>query len=96
MFHDGSGSSSVSKSCDKNGFVMSSSRGTKGEVKWSGCSRSVIYSLDLPCLEESSEIPDAAWDHYIKFGEYPGQYWTPDEQCKVTQFAENEHKTQTP
>ncbi len=72
----------TSSSCEKNGFVMSPSRGTKGEVKWSSCSSLTIASMNLPCLTDRSDFP-AEWDHQRLFGEYPGLYWTPDEQCKI-------------
>ena len=40
--------------CAKDGFIMSPSRGTKGESEWSSCSVSALHQADLHCLEEES------------------------------------------
>lgn len=40
MHHDGS-----SNYCPKEGFIMSPSRGTSGEVSWSSCSSQVLQTL---------------------------------------------------
>ena len=55
MHHDGSAG------CSRNGFVMSASRGTKGEVKWSQCSRNVVQSLNMDCLRDDNGAPPE-WD----------------------------------
>ena len=48
--------STIFLGCKSNGFVMSPSRGTKGEVIWSSCSRRVVQSLDMDCLMENNGV----------------------------------------
>ena len=57
--------------CSSNGFVMSASRGTKGEVTWSTCSRNVAQSLDKDCLRDNDGGP-SEWDHMDKYDNRPG------------------------
>ncbi len=59
--------------CDKDGYVMSFSRGTKGEVLWSTCSAEVIDKLNMPCLEEKSAPPAPENDHAAKYKNVPGK-----------------------
>ena len=68
--------------CAKNGFVMSPSRGTKGEVIWSSCSRRVVQSLNMACLEENNGHKKPEWDHYQKYRDMPGLKLSSDEQCQ--------------
>ena len=68
--------------CAKNGYVMSPSRGTKGEVIWSSCSRRVVQSLDMACLEENNGHKKPEWDHYQKYRDMPGLKLSSDEQCQ--------------
>ena len=58
--------------CSSNGFVMSASRGTKGEVTWSTCSRNVAQSLDKDCLRDNDGGP-SEWDHMDKYDNRPGK-----------------------
>lgn len=41
MYHDG-----VGNSCALEGYIMSPSRGTKGETTWSTCSAEVVADLE--------------------------------------------------
>lgn len=66
--------------CDSNGYVMSASRGTLGEVTWSTCSRSVAQSLDKDCLRDNDGGP-YKWDHMDKYDNRPGYKLGADEQC---------------
>ena len=66
MHHDGSAG------CSSNGFVMSASRGTKGEVTWSTCSRNVAQSLDKDCLRDNDGGP-SQWNHMDKYDNRPGK-----------------------
>ena len=59
--------------CSSNGFVMSASRGTKGEVTWSTCSRNVAQSLDKDCLRDNDGGP-SEWNHMDKYDNRPGKY----------------------
>lgn len=78
MHHDSSGNN-----CPKEGFIMSPSRGTNGEVTWSGCSSDVASKLDkAKCLfDEPASITEEfnAW----KFKGFPGQTWTAKKQCEL-------------
>ena len=58
--------------CSSNGFVMSASRGTKGEVTWSTCSRNMAQSLDKDCLRDNDGGP-SEWDHMDKYDNRPGK-----------------------
>ncbi|RWS05253.1 A disintegrin and metalloproteinase with thrombospondin motifs 16-like protein, partial [Dinothrombium tinctorium] len=64
--------------CPSNGFLMSSNRGTKGEIKWSICSSKLFNSLEASCLYDKPEV--SRFDHR-KF-QFPGQYWDANDQCK--------------
>ena len=68
--------------CSMNGYVMSASRGTKGEVTWSRCSARVVQNLNKECLMENSGPKEAEWDHFKKFHNMPGLQWSSDEQCQ--------------
>jgi len=73
MHHDGSAG------CSRNGFVMSASRGTKGEVKWSQCSRNVVQSLNMDCLRDDNGAPPE-WDD-DSYNNMPGLKLSSDQQC---------------
>jgi hypothetical protein len=77
MSHDSSGND-----CPSNGFIMSPSRGTKGECVWSTCSREHMRNLDLECLDNKPGRPAKGADHN-KFGNNPGQQWDADSQCQL-------------
>lgn len=76
MHHDGSAG------CPSNGYVMSASRGTKGEVEWSSCSARVVGSLNMACLTDNNGPANAAWNHMKKYQNMPGLKWSSDEQCQ--------------
>lgn len=85
MTHDGS-----KNACPSNGFIMSPSRGTKGETLWSSCSVDVVRSLNKPCLEEGDRTQANAqgMDHNM-FGGLPGLQFPPSKQCQVYLQDEN-------
>ena len=58
----------------QDGYVMSFSRGTKGEVLWSTCSADVMDKLNMPCLDEVSTPPAAEFDHMTKYKNVPGKF----------------------
>ena len=70
MSHDGKRSGKGKNSCPKQGFIMSPSRGTKGETLWSSCSANVIRNLDMPCLEEGIRMLYCIiiWSTVMKLG----------------------------
>eukprot|EP00096_Caligus_rogercresseyi_P015326 TRINITY_DN7776_c0_g1_i1.p1 TRINITY_DN7776_c0_g1~~TRINITY_DN7776_c0_g1_i1.p1 ORF type:complete len:386 (-),score=72.14 TRINITY_DN7776_c0_g1_i1:206-1363(-) len=76
MTHDGSGNQ-----CPKDGFVMSGSRGTKGETRWSKCSASFVAKLQMKCLMDK-QGPLASIGDHNEYGDRPGYYWSGDEQCQ--------------
>jgi len=80
MSHDSSGNA-----CDSNGFIMSPSRGTKGETVWSSCSRDHMAALDMKCLEDRPATMGGDTDHN-KYNNVPGQSWNADLQCKNLLF----------
>ena len=86
MHHDGN------VGCESNGFIMSASRGTHEETQWSQCSRKVINQLQFQCLKESTSEYKHEWDHESKFKNFPGMYWSSDEQCQFL-LRDNEAKT---
>ena len=64
----------------KDGYIMSSSRGSSGETTWSICSRltfeAQLKSNSLKCLFDASEDID-------NFDGRPGSTLGPDDQCRV-------------
>ena len=67
MSHDSSGNS-----CPSNGYIMSPSRGTKGETKWSTCSSQHMRGLDMACLEDVPIQQIGDKDHDV-YKNYPGK-----------------------
>lgn len=76
VFHDGGSLND----CPANGYIMSSSRGTKGEVNWSSCSAAQFSLVDAECLKNVPEY--SMYDHRI-YNLRPGQTWTANDQCKL-------------
>ncbi|XP_064479406.1 A disintegrin and metalloproteinase with thrombospondin motifs adt-1-like [Ornithodoros turicata] len=79
MLHDGP----PNNACPSDGYIMSPSRGTKGETTWSDCSSEVVIKMgDTSCLSDKpSGIQDAL--QHDKFGNLPGQEWDSHDQCKI-------------
>jgi len=71
--------------CDKDGYIMSASRGTKGETQWSHCSVNALQEADndnrLDCLTDDSGSPS---EHLgIEAGVLPGEVWSATRQCTI-------------
>lgn len=78
MHHDSSGNS-----CSKEGYIMSPSRGTKGETQWSSCSAEVMSNLGwAECLTDSPKKHEKELDH-TRFLDTPGQFYTAKKQCEI-------------
>jgi len=81
LSHDSSGNS-----CTAEGYIMSPSRGLRGESEWSTCSASQLsYRLttaEVNCLDDfpSGSFPDY---NHNKYGDKPGQMWNADDQCRI-------------
>ena len=73
IFHDGS----PLNTCPNNGYIMSSSRGTKGENTWSSCSAKVFSVVEQKCLAS----PQTTSEPY-PLVENPGRVIDGHEQCK--------------
>ena len=87
MYHDDTAG------CSKEGFIMSPSRGTKGETQWSQCSVQALSQADLPCLQENSA---GATEHLdLKAGVYPGEVWSADRQCQIFLLDSDAHMDHT-
>jgi len=68
--------------CARDGYVMSPSRGTKGESQWSSCSvRALAENSNLGCLEDNSAGAVESLD--IEAGVYPGEVWSANRQCQI-------------
>ena len=79
--------------CTKDGFIMSPSRGTKGESRWSQCSVQALREADLSCLEENS---GGAQEHLdIEAGVYPGEVWSANRQCQIFLLDSDAHMDHT-
>ena len=73
--------------CAKDGFIMSPSRGTKGESEWSSCSVSALHQADLHCLEEES---GRRAEHLgLEAGVWPGEVWSASRQCQLFLLDQN-------
>jgi len=87
MSHDSSGNS-----CESNGFVMSPSRGTKGEVVWSSCSRDHMRKLaseHMECLTNKPSPMENVNQFQVNHNEYhhyPGGEWDKNQQCQNLMF----------
>lgn len=78
MHHDSSGNS-----CPKDGYIMSPSRGTKGETQWSSCSADVMSNLGwAECLTDAPNKYEKELDH-TQFLNTPGQFYTAKKQCEI-------------
>lgn len=87
MLHDGP----PNNDCPSNGFIMSPSRGTKGETTWSDCSSEVVRKMgETSCL---SDKPSGVFEtlRHDKFENLPGQEWDSHDQCKI--FLRDEDAT---
>jgi len=71
--------------CERNGYIMSESRGTKGESQWSQCSvnslSNGISSGQLSCLDDDNG--KKAETLGMEKDTYPGEVWDADAQCKI-------------
>ena len=70
----------------KDGYIMSSSRGSSGEMSWSKCSRQTLedllrYGHSLECIFDGP--PQSITDGSDEFDGLPGLTVSPDEQCRV-------------
>ena len=79
--------------CTKDGFIMSPSRGTKGESRWSKCSVQALREADLSCLEENSGGATEQLD--IEAGVYPGEVWSASRQCQIFLLDSDAHMDHT-
>jgi len=74
-----------SSGCEMNGYIMSASRGTKGESAWSSCSvNSLSRSInqgDLDCLNDNNakEVEKIGLSTNV----YPGEVWGASAQCQI-------------
>ncbi|XP_077269582.1 ADAMTS metallopeptidase stall [Temnothorax americanus] len=84
MPHDSSGNA-----CPRDGYIMSPSRGVRGETVWSDCSREVAKTLSRTkiCLsdrpEESRNTSDALAHDHSRYRDLPGREWTAKRQCEL-------------
>merc|ERR1719244_2328850 len=74
-----------SRHCSKDGYIMSASRGTKGESQWSRCSVAALQEAEthhgLDCLGEDSGKPSEHLD--MESGVLPGEVWSATRQCQI-------------
>merc|ERR1711962_670766 len=79
--------------CDRNGFIMSESRGTKGESRWSQCSVNSLsrYISDgsLSCLEDDNA--KKAESLGLENEVYPGEVWSANSQCQIFLLDSDAH-----
>ena len=87
MYHDDTAG------CDKEGFIMSPSRGTKGETQWSQCSVQALSEANLPCLLENSDGTKEYLD--LAAGVYPGEVWSANRQCQIFLLDSDAHMDHT-
>jgi len=77
MRHDG-----PAEGCAKDGYIMSPSRGSRGETTWSACSARAVQIMDwAPCLRDSSS-PATNLNH-ATLGDAPGQRYGAKFQCEI-------------
>lgn len=81
MHHDSTGNA-----CPKDGYIMSPSRGTRGETIWSDCSREIAETLPRTkaCLLDARNASEhsPAFDH-SRYRDLPGREWTAKRQCEL-------------
>ncbi|EFN82273.1 A disintegrin and metalloproteinase with thrombospondin motifs 16 [Harpegnathos saltator] len=83
MHHDSTGNA-----CPKDGYIMSPSRGTRGETIWSDCSREIAEALPRTkaCLLDASRKDTSehspSLDH-ARYRDLPGREWTAKRQCEL-------------
>jgi len=85
MHHD----HSRNTGCSKDGFIMSASRGTKGESQWSSCSVKALNEANLSCLDENSKGDVESMD--LDAGVYPGEVWSASRQCQIFLLDNDAH-----
>ncbi|XP_054169276.1 A disintegrin and metalloproteinase with thrombospondin motifs adt-2-like [Oppia nitens] len=68
--------------CPPNGFIMSSSRGTRGETNWSKCSAVNFQQTSTECLDDKPENVSEVYN-YNKYDLRPGTVWDADKQCQL-------------
>ncbi|KAG1706971.1 A disintegrin and metalloproteinase with thrombospondin motifs adt-2 [Nymphon striatum] len=78
MSHDNLGNT-----CPENGFIMSPSRGTTGEVTWSTCSANVVENLYKDTKSCLVNAPKPSKFNHMKFKGEPGQTWDGHAQCQT-------------
>lgn len=80
MHHDSTGNT-----CPKDGYIMSPSRGTRGETIWSECSRDLARKLSYakPCLTDKPAPQTSSRLDHTRFFDLPGRLWTAKKQCEV-------------
>ncbi|KAL0132957.1 hypothetical protein PUN28_000590 [Cardiocondyla obscurior] len=79
MPHDSS-----DNACPRDGYIMSPSRGVRGETIWSACSRQVAETLSQTkiCLLDQPEPRNASNDH-SRYRDLPGREWNAKRQCEL-------------
>jgi len=79
--------------CDRNGYIMSESRGNKGESQWSSCSVNSLsrklQSGELKCLEDdnSKKVETLGMEQDV----FPGEVWSATEQCQIFLLDSDAH-----
>ncbi|KAG7310923.1 hypothetical protein JYU34_003762 [Plutella xylostella] len=79
MHHDGTGNG-----CARDGYIMSPSRGTRGEAAWSPCSKRLVAELEwATCLQDGGDDLDTPPElQHERFGDAPGNVWNAKKQCE--------------
>ncbi len=79
--------------CSMDGYIMSASRGTKGESEWSSCSvNSLSRSISqgqLDCLNDDNA--QEAEKLGMKDNVYPGEIWGANAQCQIFLLDSDAH-----
>ncbi|XP_011647364.1 A disintegrin and metalloproteinase with thrombospondin motifs adt-2 [Pogonomyrmex barbatus] len=83
MHHDSS-----NNACPKDGYIMSPSRGIRGETIWSDCSREVAEMLPQTklCLLDQPKprnTSDTLAHNHLRYRDLPGREWTAKRQCEL-------------
>ncbi|CAG9132357.1 unnamed protein product [Plutella xylostella] len=84
MHHDGTGNG-----CARDGYIMSPSRGTRGEAAWSPCSKRLVAELEwATCLLDGGDDLDTPPElQHERFGDAPGNVWNAKKQCEVNKIS---------